>query len=174
MSPIKSAIAVSLCAMILSGCAQRRTDAERSSATADPDPARVPENITLAGAANHVLIVQLKVTADDVQVIAANESAGTPTSSIVQGRPFKIVAVDARGKIVQRISMDNPLEVRTVGSKDPKTAQLDSATVTIVLPDPQRVKSLRFRIDSGPGEGLKTEAPIAPRADEPATKPASD
>ncbi len=102
-----------------------------------------------------VMLVSLEISKDQVKIVSIKEVQGAPSSSIIKDRPLVITAIDSEGKDISAISLINPLEIRTTGSKKPQLAELERSIVTISFTEPEDIDSLKIEINNGPGKGLK-------------------
>ena len=152
-------LATLLLALSLPGCAVFH-------ASEGPDPDDVPRSMTLAPGEVDLLELTFDVSASGYTLAGTRRMLGAPTLAIVQDRDVLITARDASGRVVQTLSVDNPRLVTTAGSKNPGTAVLDRALLTVRLPSPDSIRIVEVLVRSGPNE-RETRSFDIPASDKP-------
>lgn len=127
-----------------------------------PEPQLVPSSQELAPACVEVLQVTVEATASGYRVVNTKRTKGAPTDDIVQDREVRIIALDAAGKTLRMITVDNPRAVHTTGSRRPAEATLDRAVFTVRFPDPDAIAALDIQVVRGPNAKYTTRLAMRP------------
>jgi hypothetical protein len=149
-----------LLAVTLFGCGQKQPQVTEVGAR-NVDPQNVSKDRTLS---QPVPVIAVKFEATDTgYTMRAFRANGTPTSKIDQNRDVVIKALDGQGTVLGSVSIFNPREVRTTGSKNPGTASRPNATFTVFFDQPDNIRNIEVNVVRGPNEGLRQTYPVNPR-----------
>lgn len=151
---------VLLLAAVLTSCARSDKSELAQVGQSLADPQKVPTEQKLQDSAP-LIAVKLEAS-DSGYTIQAFRSAGTPTSTIHQDRDVVVKTFDEQGGLLTSVTIDNPREAHTTGSKHSATAILPKATATIFLPRPDAVRSIEVTVIKGANAGLKQKLDVDP------------
>lgn len=125
------------------------------------DPQNVAKDRTLF---KPVPVIAVRFEATDAgYTMRAFRANGTPTSKIDKSRDVVIKALDGQGTVLSTVSIFNPREVRTTGSKNPGAATRPTATFTVFFDQPDNIQNIEVNVVRGPNEGLRQSYPVNPK-----------
>jgi hypothetical protein len=150
-----------LVTLALFGCNQNKQPQVTEIGAQPADPQNVAKDRTLY---KPVPIIAVRFEATNAgYTMRAFRANGTPTSKIDQNRDVVIKALDGQGTVLGSVSIFNPREVRTTGSKNPGTATRSNATFTVFFDRPDDIRNIEVNVVRGPNEGLRQSYPVNPR-----------
>lgn len=148
-----------LLTLTLFGCAKKQPQVTEIGAR-NVDPQNISKDSTLH---QPVPVVAIKFEATETgYTMRAFRANGTPTSKIDKGRDVVIKALDGQGTVLSTVSIFNPREVRTTGSKNPGTATRPTATFTVFFDQPDNIRRIEVDVVRGPNQGFKQNYSVNP------------
>lgn len=147
-------------ALTISGCRGDKTELQEVGAY-QADPQNVSRDKPLY---NAVPVVAVKFEATDAgYTMKAFRAMGVPTSQIDKNRDVVVKASNSAGGVVSTVSIFNPRDVRTVGSKQPGQAVRPKATFTVFFPKPDEVTAIEVNVLRGANSGLRQTFTVNPK-----------
>ena len=150
--------------LLLGGCAtfSKSESAENPRyARNELDPEQMPKQIDLYKAQS-VLRLTFEVSASGYRLISYERVNGVPTSTIDTGRDVIVTALDANSKTVSQVSVQNPREIHTAGSRKPEMAVLDRARFSVAFSNPERITRVSIQVLRGPNVDHKQVFDLKP------------
>lgn len=141
-------VATFLCLAVLIGCGTSSKDSVLKG-----EPKSIPKELSLYQQES-VLIVRFEATAQGYSM-TGRKGLGVPTMAIVLNREVVITARDGNGKALGTVSVFNPRDVRTTGSKRPARDVLDKGSFTVAFPSPDHIRSIDVFVRGGANAGHK-------------------
>jgi hypothetical protein len=152
---MKTIISLSLALVVgaLGGCS---ANGEPEPLPAPPvDPENVPTRFTLSSPVP-VLVATFEASESGYEV-DLSLAQGVPSSIIDQNRDVVIRALDANGETLSSVSVFNPRDIHTAGSRDPDRAVRASGSFTVAFARPEA------EVVRGANEGLERSIPVDPK-----------
>lgn len=125
-----------------------------------PSPEDAPGRIQLTRAPVEVLQVTFEATEAGYGLVEVSRVLGVPSRAIHEDRPVRITALDESGEPVHSISVFDPREVRTTGTRDPSTKVRASGTLILRFANPDSIRSFDVEVHEGPNAGLHARLPV--------------
>ena len=158
---IRRTILLCCLALAFSGCRGGGKTELQEMGTYHADPQNVSRDRPLY---NTVPVVALKFEATEAgYTMKAFPAVGVPTSPIDQNRDVIVKASDSAGRVVSTVSVFNPRDVHTVGTKQPGQAVRSKASFTIFFPKPDDVTTVEVTVLRGANSGLRQTFNLTPR-----------
>lgn len=152
-----TSLSLALIVGLLGGCS---TNGEQPEPLPAPpaDPENVPTQFTLTSP-TQVLVATFEASETGYEVSLAL-ALGTPSSTIDQNRDVMVRALDANGEALSSVSVFNPRDIHTAGSRDPDRAVRASGSFTVAFARPEAIRSLEVEVVRGANEGFKRSIPV--------------
>jgi len=150
--------------LLLSGCAtfSNSESAENPRyARNEIGPEQIPKQIELYKPQS-VLRLTFEASASGYRLVGSKRVAGVPTSTIDTGRDVTVTALDADGQTVSQVSVQNPREIHTTGSRKPEMAVLDKARFSVAFSNPERITRVSVEVLRGPNAGREQVFDVKP------------
>lgn len=154
---------IAICAALaLSACSgERNSQHEKEFGTFNSDPEKMPESRTLYSP-GPVLLLRVEAT-ESGYTVRPFRAMGAPTSTLNRGGDVVIKSLDASGKVLATVTVENPRLARTAGSQRPEIAVLPAGSFTVSLGKIDSIRNIEITVMSGPNAGFKQTLPVDPK-----------